>query len=85
MNTDVITDEESDDFTDEEEQQTPTLTRQSSFHEKELYGSAERQSTPSNSEWYTDIPKNDYLEAEIPNGNRKLDLNKNDRFDCFSL
>ncbi|CAF1272337.1 unnamed protein product [Adineta ricciae] len=69
MNTDVITDEESDDFTDEDEQQTPTLTRQSSFHEKELYESAERQSTPSNSEWYTDIPKNDYLEAEISHEN----------------
>ncbi|UJR13345.1 hypothetical protein I4U23_000363 [Adineta vaga] len=71
MNTDVISDEESDDFTDEEEQQTPTLTRQSSIHEKELYDMPERQSSPSNTQWYTDIPNNDYLEANLSNENHE--------------
>jgi hypothetical protein len=68
MNTDVISDEESDDFTDEEEQQTPTLTRQSSICETQLYDTSEQQAESSHTQWYTDIPKNDYSDAHLSNG-----------------
>ncbi|CAF0987740.1 unnamed protein product [Adineta steineri] len=70
MNTDIISDAESDDFTDEEEeQQTPTITRHSSVCDTVLYDSTKQESnTSSSSQWYADIPKNDSPEAQISNG-----------------
>jgi hypothetical protein len=64
MNTDVISDEESDDFTDEEEQQT--MTRHPSICENQLYNSTKPES--SNSQWYIDLSKPDSFESS--NGNK---------------
>ncbi len=59
MNTDIISDEESDDFTDEEEQQaTPTLIKRSSICDTQLYNSIKQE---SNSQWYIDVPQSDNL------------------------
>jgi hypothetical protein len=67
MNTDIISDGESDDFTDEEEEQqsvaTPIVTRTTSTCDNELYNSTKPESNASNSQWYIDIPKNDYSES----------------------
>ncbi len=59
------TDEESDDFTDEEEeQQTPTVKR----HPSQLYDSTKQEYNTENSQQYTDIPTDDYLEPQVSNG-----------------
>jgi len=67
MNTDIISDGESDDFTDEEEEQqsvaTPIVPRTTSTCDNELYNSTKPESNASNSQWYIDIPKNDYSES----------------------
>jgi len=55
------TDEESDDFTDEEEQQTPR-------HPSQLYDSTKQEYNTGNSQQYTDVPTNDYLEPQVSNG-----------------
>jgi hypothetical protein len=73
MNTDVISEEESDDFTDEEEEEhrqrtTPTLIRQSSICDNQLYNSTKQESDTSNSQWYIDIPQKDCLESQFSNG-----------------
>jgi hypothetical protein len=56
MNTDIISDEESDDFTDEEEEEqqlpTPTITRHPSICDNQLYNSTKAESTIGNSQWY---------------------------------
>jgi hypothetical protein len=70
MNTDIISDEESDDFTDEEEEQlaTPTVTRPELISDDQLYNSTKQESdTSNNSQWYIDIPKNDYFESSYGN------------------
>jgi hypothetical protein len=74
MNTDIISDEESDDFTDEEEEEeqqqqlpTPTITRHPSICDNQLYNSTKAESTIESSQWYIDIPKSDHFESS--NGN----------------
>jgi hypothetical protein len=72
MNTDIISDEESDDFTDEEEEQqqqtqTPIVTRHPSICDHQLYNSTKAESNIGSSQWYIDIPKTDHFESS--NGN----------------
>jgi len=67
-NTDVISDDESDDFTDEEEEQrqqlsTPTVTKPELISDDQLYNSTKQESITTNSQWYIDIPKNDYFQS----------------------
>lgn len=78
MNGEIVSDIESDDFTDEEEEQrkkeleeqlqqeqlsTPTVPRRSTASDNTLYQSARRKSSTASSQWYIDMPKNTYLEA----------------------
>ncbi len=70
MNTDIISDEESDDFTDEEDEQpaTPSVT----LNDNQLYNSTPTESNISNSQWYIDTPKTDCYKSltfRSPNGN----------------
>ena len=81
MNTDIVSEDESDDFTDEEEEQrkhefeerqqqlqqsTPKIPRRASASDNHLYQSTRRQPSVGASQWYIDVPKNGYLEALTP-------------------
>ena len=100
MNTDIVSEDESDDFTDEEEEQrkhefeerqqqlqqsTPKIPRRASASDNHLYQSTRRQPSVGASQWYIDVPKNGYLEALTPQPSNGRSSERHTRLNNHSL